>query len=328
MLRIINPSDDPYFNMAVEDYLVHTPEITADIFMLWQNRPTVVVGRHQNSSAEINVPLVREKNIAVVRRLSGGGAVYHDKGNLNFTFITRVQGRGPDFAAFSGPVIEILRQLGVPAEHTGRNDIVISGCKFSGNAQYRFKTRLMHHGTILWDSNLEDVALVLQPDESKTVARGITSVRSRITNVVEHLDQPIALKDFEQLLIEHIFRHTGEERQRELSLLELRNIEELRDKKYSTWEWNYGQSPQYTQGRKAQFPWGSMEAFLLVKQGRVAQCKFYGDFFTIDDLSVLETAIKNQPLQQEAITTALQSLDPGTVIPGSTVEQIRSLLID
>ncbi len=328
MLRIINPSDDPYFNMAVEDYLVHTPEIAADIFMLWQNRPTVVIGRHQNSSAEINLPLVREKNIAVVRRLSGGGAVYHDKGNLNFTFITRAQGIGLDFAAFSGPVIEVLRQLGVPAEHTGRNDIVISGCKFSGNAQYRFKTRLMHHGTILWDSNLEDVAEVLQPDESKTVARGITSVRSRVTNVAEHLDQPMPLKDFEQLLIEHIFRHSGEEQQRELSNLELRKIEELRDKKYSTWEWNYGQSPQYTQRRKAKFPWGSMEAFLLVKQGRVAQCKFYGDFFTIADLSVLETAIENHPLQQEAITTALQSLDPGTVIPGSTVEQIRSLLVD
>lgn len=328
MLRIINPSNDPYFNMAVEDYLVHTPDIDEDIFMLWQNRPTVVVGRHQNSSAEINLPFVRENNIAVVRRLSGGGAVYHDEGNLNFTFISRVQGMGLDFAAFTGPVIQVLEQLGVPAEHTGRNDIVIAGRKFSGNAQYRSKNRLMHHGTILWDSNLEDVAQALQPDESKTVAKGIASVRSRVTNISEHLNQPVTLNDFSELLTEHIFRHSGEQRQRELGSKELKTIEELRDKKYSTWEWNYGQSPQYTQRRKAQYPWGSMEAFLLVKQGIVAQCKLFGDFFTIADLSVMETALLGLPLQDEPIRSALQAVDPATVIPTASVEQILSLLVD
>jgi lipoate-protein ligase A len=328
MLRIINPSDDPYFNMAMEDYLVHTADITEDIFMLWQNRPTVVVGRHQNSSAEINLPYVRENNIAVVRRLSGGGAVYHDQGNLNFTFVSRIQGRGFDFAAFTMPVIEVLRQLGVAAEYAGRNDIVIAGRKFSGNAQYRFKDRLMHHGTILWDSNLEDVAQALQPDECKTVARGIASVRSRVTNISEHLPRFMTLKDFTQLLAEHLFRHSGEKREREFSGQELNAIGELRAKKYSTWEWNYGQSPQYTQRRKAQFPWGSMEAFLLVEQGKVAQCRYCGDFFNIGHLSDLEAAIINQPLQPEAITAALQSLDPGTIIPGATAEQIASLLID
>lgn len=328
MLRIINPSNDPYLNMAVEDYLVHTPDITEDIFMLWQNRPTVVVGRHQNSSAEINLPFVRENNISVVRRLSGGGAVYHDRGNLNFTFISRAQGMGLDFSSFTSPVIEVLRKIGVPAEHTGRNDIEIAGRKFSGNAQYRTKNRLMHHGTILWDSNLEDVAQALQPDESKTVAKGIASVRSRVTNICEHLPQPMALQDFQQLLVEHIFRHSGEERQRALKDQEMMAIENLRHKKYSTWEWNYGQSPQYTQRRKAQYPWGSMEAFLLVKQGIVDQCKLFGDFFTIADLSVLEAALLGLPLQDQPIRSALQALDPATVIPTASVQQIMSLLID
>lgn len=328
MLRIINPSNDPYFNMAVEDYLVHTPDTAEDIFMLWQNRPTVVVGRHQNSSAEINPAYVRENNIAVVRRLSGGGAVYHDGGNLNFTFISRAQGMGLDFAAFTGPVIEVLKQLGVPAEHTGRNDIVIKGRKFSGNAQYRFKNRLMHHGTILWDSNLEDVAQALQPDDSKTVARGIASVRSRVTNISEHLQEPLTLKEFEQLLAENIFRHSGERRQRGLGGKEMEAIDELRDKKYRRWEWNYGQSPQYTQRRKAQFPWGSMEVLLLIRQGKILQSKFYGDFFTIADLSVMEAVLLGLPLQEEPIRLALQALDPATVIPAASVEQLISLLID
>lgn len=327
MLQIINPSRDPYFNMALEDYLVHS-DIKEDLFVLWQNRPTVVVGRHQNSHAEINLPYVREKGIAVVRRLSGGGAVYHDEGNLNFTFITAASGMKLDFAAFTVPVIEALHQLGVPAVHTGRNDIVIKGRKFSGNAQYRFKDRLMHHGTILFDSNLEDVSQALQADESKTIARGIASVRSRVTNIAEHLDLPLSLEEFKNMLVENILSHSSFSRQRELNHLETAAVEALRDSKYTSWDWNYGHSPQFSQRRKAQFPWGSMEALLLVKQGKVAICRFFGDFFTISDLSILENALLGRPLQEEAVGEVLAALDPGTIIPGASVEQIMSLLIE
>jgi len=327
MLQIINTSDDPYFNMAVEDYLVHNTDIKEDIFMLWQNRPTVVVGRHQNSHAEINLAFVRQKGIEVVRRLSGGGAVYHDKGNLNFTFITTASGMKLDFAAFTVPVIEVLHQLGVPAEHTGRNDIVIKGRKFSGNAQYRFKNRLMHHGTILFDSNLEDVSQALQPDASKTIAKGVASVRSRVTNITEHLPRPVSLEEFKNMLLDNIFAHNNGFQQRELTESEIEKVNALRDSRYTSWNWNYGHSPQFSQRRSAHFPWGTMEALLLVKQGKIEQCNIFGDFFTITDLSTLENVLRGIPLQEEALREVLQAVDPGTIIPGANVEQIMSLLI-
>lgn len=328
MLQIINPSLDPYFNLALEDYLVHNPDIGADLLILWQNQPAVVVGRHQNSEAEINLPFIREKGIAVVRRLSGGGAVYHDRGNLNFTLITEATGRVLDFAAFTVPVIETLQQLGIPAEHTGRNDILIRGRKFSGNAQYRYKNRLMHHGTILFDSNLDDMARALQVDESKTVARGIASVRSRVTNIMEHLSEPVGLEDFQEMLVKNVFRCRGLRRQRVLSPAEIKAVQYLSDSKYRSWAWNYGRSPQYSQRRKRQFPWGSMEALLLVKKGQIVQCSLCGDFFTIADISTLEKALLGQPLQGETIEAVLTSIDPAAIIPGATVAQIMGLLIE
>lgn len=328
MLQIINLSDDPYFNMAVEDYLVHNPDLNEDIFMLWQNRPTVVVGRHQNSHAEINLALVRQKGIEVVRRLSGGGAVYHDRGNLNFTFITTAAGMKLDFAAFTVPVIEVLHQLGVPAEHTGRNDIVIQGRKFSGNAQYRFKNRLMHHGTILFASNLEDVSQALKPDASKTIAKGVASVRSRVTNISEHLPRPLSLEEFKNMLLERIRAHSNGFQRRELTGPEIEQVNALRNSRYTSWDWNYGHSPQFSQRRLARFSWGSMEAFLLVKRGIIEQCRFFGDFFTIADLSILEKALQGVPLREEALRGVLEALDPGTIIPGASVQQIMSLMID
>lgn len=328
MLQIINPSFDPYFNLALEDYLVHNTDIDEDLLILWVNRPTVVIGRHQNTATEINLPFIREKGIAVVRRMSGGGAVYHDKGNLNFTFITKATGNSLDFAAFTVPVIETLRQLGVASEHSGRNDVLIRGRKFSGNAQYRYKNRLMHHGTILFASNLDDVTRSLQVDEDKILAKGIASVRSRVTNIVEHLEEPVTLKVFQKLLLENIFNNRGGPRQRMLSSAELKAVEHLRDSKYRSWAWNYGRSPQYSQRCKGQFPWGNLEVFLLVERGQITQCRLFGDFFTIDDIYVLEKALIGQPLQPDAIETVLTTIDPAAIIPGATISQIMGLIIE
>jgi lipoate-protein ligase A len=185
VINIINESVNPYYNLALEEYLLKETDPGDDLFMLWQNRPAIIVGRNQNTWDEINLDFVRKNNIAVVRRMTGGGAVYHDLGNLNFTFIARDRKESSailDFARFARPVVDALRELGVPAEFSGRNDIVVDGAKVSGNAQYRYKDLVLHHGTLLFDSRIEDMVQALNVSKDKIASKGVASVRSRVAS--------------------------------------------------------------------------------------------------------------------------------------------------
>lgn len=318
MIRVINNSLNPYFNLALEEYLLKEFDHGDDIFMLWQNSPAIIVGRNQNTWDEINHTFVKEHKIAVVRRLTGGGAVYHDLGNLNFTFIARGQRKEHyDFASFARPVVAALRSLGVAAEFAGRNDILVAGKKVSGNAQYRYGDSVLHHGTLLFDSDINNLVRALHVSPEKFVSKGVTSVRSRVTNIKEHLPVPLEMKGFQAALVKAVFQaEDGQNMEYSLSGSDIARVEELVRTKYGTWDWNYGASPGYGLRKSGHFEWGKMEVLLDIEDGLIAACKIYGDFFGRKDISELERYLVNLPFQENALMQALDGIDLSSYING------------
>lgn len=328
MLNIDSQNNDPYFNMAVEEYvLTHLAE-TDDCFMLWQNRPAIIVGRHQNTWEEINADYVREHDIAVVRRLTGGGAVYHDLGNLNFTFVIRDQGKGFDFPRFGRPVVGALAQLGVQAEMSGRNDILIDGRKFSGNAEYRHQGRLLHHGTLLFSSDLSVLSQALQVKPQKIASKGVKSVRSRVTNISEYLSPSVTLQDFRQALLQAATSEFGNSMHAyTLTREDLSAIQILHDEKYATWLWNHGQTPEFNLRREQRFPFGEVDVRLNIKNGAIAECQIFGDFFTNADVGQLSTLLLGAPLSLTGLQSALRFADVAEFLPGLDNASFINLLL-
>lgn len=235
MLFIQNDNTDPYFNLALEEYLLK--EFSEDCFMLWQNEPCVIIGKNQNPLAEINQEFVEKNNIKVARRLSGGGAVFHDLGNLNFTFIINdTQNSLRDYRKFTTPIVEVLSNLGVKAEWSKRNDLIINGLKFSGNAQYKHKNRLLHHGTILFSSSLNDVRTSLKTDIS-IKGRWVKSIPSPITNVQEHLKKPLNIDELKMIIQNHIKNTQENFSIYNLTATDIEKITKLVNKKYANNKW-------------------------------------------------------------------------------------------
>lgn len=326
MIEIINQSDDPYFNLALEEHAVMSLPACENYFILWQNRPAVIVGRNQNTIEEINQDYISQKGITVVRRMSGGGAVYHDLGNLNFTFVVEDNQGFADFARFTRPVIKALRRLGIEAENNGRNDITIEGRKFSGNAQFKHKNRLMHHGTILFATNIEEMVNALNPRVEKISSKGIKSVRSRVTNISEHLSVPVSIEDFKRVLTEEVFREENNNDIYRLSEYDLQAVNELRDKKYSAWDWNYGTSPAYNIRKPRTFPWGSLDIRLEVKRGTITGCRIYGDYFSSRDIAELEVVFIGLNHREEEIGKCLEGIDLSSFLPQAEKQEFIELL--
>ncbi len=328
MIHIINYSTDPYFNLALEEYLLLDPDHRDEYFMLWQDRPVVVVGRNQNTLKEINLDVVKNRGVEVVRRLSGGGAVYHDDGNLNFTYIVNDEHHvGFDFARFTGPIIDTLGQMGIRAENSGRNDITISGKKFSGNAQFRWKNRLLHHGTLMFDSCIEDLAEVLNADTDKFVSKGVDSVRSRVTNIREHLVTEITLSQFRMALLQ-TFKATGMlEEERPLNEDELLAVEKLRRDKYHSWDWVFGTSPAFNVQSSTRFSWGKVEIGMYIEKSLIKDCRIHGDFFTNASMNDLCTALQGLSYRTEDIKSRLAELDLNIYFPAALPGEIETLIL-
>jgi len=328
MLYIRNDSNDPYFNMAVEEYVIKNMDPSEEYFFLWQNSPVVVVGKNQNTIEEVNMDFVKENNIAVVRRLSGGGAVYHDLGNVNFTYV--VDYRSEDLNSigrFCTAVVKALEKMGIKAEFSGRNDITIDGKKISGNAQYLTKNRLLHHGTLLFDSDLEMLTKALNVKEQKISSKGIKSVKSRVTNIKEHLSKPVTVDEFKELVAKLIFEVEGSPFREYLFTAEdLANIRRLRDEKYSTWEWNFGQSPEFDLIRTKRFPGGEVEVRMNVKDGYIKGIKFFGDFMSMRDVTELEQRLQGKKYREQDVREVLGDINLSEYFGSISLDDLMTVI--
>jgi lipoate-protein ligase A len=294
--------------------------------MLWQNDHAIIIGKHQNTLAEINESYVKEQGIRVVRRLSGGGAVYHDMGNLNYTIIADAREDSLDFGRFCDMVIRALAKAGVQAERNGRNDMTIDGKKFSGNAQYVRGGRIMHHGTILFDSDMSVLAGALRVDPAKIQAKGIKSVRSRVTNVRPYLPEDLTLAQFRAFLLESILEQFPGEKY-ELSETDIAAISAIKEKRYGTWQWNFGSSPACTVTKKQRFEGcGTVEAYIDMDKGCIKEISFRGDFFAAEDPAALADALANCPLEEAMLLQRLQNYDISRFFMGLNRENLLQLL--
>ena len=317
---------DPAFNLAVEEYVFNRLPRDRMYVMLWQNDNAIIIGKHQNTHAEINEAYVAQKGIRVVRRLSGGGAVYHDMGNLNFTIIADAQGDNLDFGRFCDIVIRALEKAGVYAQRNGRNDMTIDGKKFSGNAQYVKQGRIMHHGTLLFDSNAEVLSRALQVDPAKIQAKGVKSVRSRVTNIRPFLPNDMELPQFRALLLESILEQFPGTAYT-LTPEDLGAIEQLKQQRYDTWDWNYGHSPECTVHKRRRVEGcGTVEAYLTLKQGLVESIVFRGDFFGTEDPAALSEKLKGCRPDRESYAAALEGMDVSRYFMGLQQNDLLDIL--
>ena len=329
MKYIINNSNDTAFNIALEEYAFKHLLEEDMIFLLWVNKPSIIVGRHQNTIEEINRDYVREHGIEVVRRISGGGAVYHDYNNLNYTIISKeTENKAFDFKSFSIPVIKTLEELGVKAEFTGRNDLEIDGKKFCGNAQAYINGRIMHHGCLLFDVELSVLANALKVSKDKFESKGVKSVRARVTNIVDELPEKITVEQFRDLLLDYMKKEYPEMTEYVFSDDELDEINHIKETKFATWDWNYGKSPEYNVHRGTKFTSGKVEIFANVVESKIENIKIYGDFFGIEDVVAVEEALKGVKYEREDVLKALENLEIARYFAGISQEEIAEAIVE
>ena len=322
MLLIDSPSQNAYFNIASEEYLLHRFP-TEDIFLLYVNAPSIIVGKFQNTLAEINLDYVTEKDIKVVRRMSGGGTVYHDLGNLNFSFHTLLgQNDFGDFSFFTQPVLTVLNNLGVPAVLQGRNDLLVDGKKFSGNAKLARHGKMIQHGTILLDSEMEVLGDALKVNPLKFLDKAIKSTRSRVTNLIHYLPEETTTSDLKKLLTEEIIKNNPNAQRYELTEEDLTGIHKLMTEKYETWAWPFGFSPTYNFKRAIKVPAGFIEVHLDVVQGIIEKAKIFGDFFAAKPIEELEAELIGQKHELSQLTFLFSSLNLTDYFGKVTAEEV------
>ncbi len=306
---------DPQINLAIEEYALKHLNIDDDqqYLLFYVNGPSIIIGKNQNTIEEINTDYVDANHIKVVRRLSGGGAVYHDLGNLNFSFLAKDEGNNfSNFKKFTQPVVDALQKLGVNAELSGRNDITVEGRKISGNAQFTTKGRMFSHGTLMFDSEVENVIQSLRVKSEKIRSKGIKSIRSRVANISEFLDEQITMDEFKEILLRYIFdvEDVKDVPRYELTEDDWKKIYEISESRYQKWDWNYGRSPAFNiQHSKRIEGVGSYDVRLDVKKGIIQDVTIYGDFFGIGEVTDVEDKLKGVRYEREAIKEALKDVD-------------------
>jgi len=280
MLLLERNSTDPYFNIATEEYLVKNTD--EPIFMIWQNKPSVIVGKHQNPLREVNLDFIAQMQIPVIRRISGGGTVYHDLGNINYSFIDFGKAEHlVNFVKYSKPIIELLQNMNVDAQLVGKSDLKIKGKKFSGNASHVFKNRVLHHGTLLFNSNLSILEESIKIKKHHITDKAVNSNRSVVTNISDHLKGLVSIDEFKSSLIDHIKTEFPHIRETKLNEQQINEIQLLVKDKYRKWDWNFGYSPRYTISATINFN----------NQEHLIQFHFYKGF-----LNQIETECQDLPL--------------------------------
>ncbi|MFC6347539.1 lipoate--protein ligase [Vagococcus carniphilus] len=324
---------DPRINLAIETYLVQEMPVEEPILLFYINEPSIIIGRNQNTIEEINTDYVEKQGIHVVRRLSGGGAVYHDAGNLNFSFIMPDDGESfRNFGKVTQPIIDALHDMGVDgAELKGRNDLVIDGKKFSGNAMYSTNGRMFAHGTLMFDSDVNEVVNALKVRKDKIESKGIKSIRSRVTNIKPYLTdthQNMSTKDFRQEILLKIFETDSldDVNVYKLTDKDWERINAISDKLYRNWDWNYGRSPEFDLVRRKRFTIGSIEAKMNVSEGEIKEIRIFGDFFGLGEISDVENVLRGIKYDKEAIKEAVATIDVKKYFGNIEAEDLIELL--
>lgn len=316
---------DPCYNLAFEEYLL-TDKTRGSWLMLWQNANTLVVGLNQNTAEEINADFVSRHGITVVRRSTGGGAVYHDLGNLNYSFITDAGDvEKLSIERFALPVCRALGSMGLDAALGGRNDILVNGRKVSGVAQRLYRGRILHHGTLLFSSDPDMIAGALRVDPDKFRSKSMKSVRSRVGNISDFLPTEMSLEQFKRELLAQLSLD-GLER-RSLDGDELRRIERAADEKYRSWDWTYGRNPSYSYKNRARFPGGGVEVCMNVEKGVIADIDFSGDYMALSDNGPVIRALTGVRLRREEVYAALSRVDLTPVFGDIGAEAIAELIL-
>ncbi|WP_139891492.1 lipoate--protein ligase [Bacillus sp. D386] len=318
---------DPRINLAIEEYALKHLDIDESYLLFYINQPSIIIGKNQNTIEEINSDYVEENDIIVVRRLSGGGAVYHDLGNLNYSFITKDDGESfHNYKKFTEPVVEALKELGVNAELSGRNDLVVGERKISGNAQFATKGRMFSHGTLMLSSEIENVVSALKVKEDKIKSKGIKSIRSRVANISEFLSEPLTMEEFRQKLLEHIFGGMENVQEYQWTDEDWKKIMEISEERYQQWDWNYGKSPKFNIQHSHRFPVGQIDVRLEVAKGKIEECKIFGDFFGVGDVEEIQKRLVGVRFSKSELENALKDVNISHYFGNITKQDFVNLL--
>jgi lipoate---protein ligase len=311
MLCIDQKDTNPYFNIAAEEYLLKN--FRDNIFMLYVNEPSLIIGKHQNTLAEIDYQLAKDKGISVVRRLSGGGAVYHDLGNLNFTIIKNgAEGKLVDFKGFTQPIVSLLAKLNVKAEFTGHNSLYVDGKKISGNAEHIFKKRVIHHGTLLFSTNLQMLSNLLYVNTNRYTDKAVKSVRANTTNLKEYLPESYTIIEFKEFIFNYFLQNFENSTSYEFSQDDRKEVNALVRKKYGTWDWNFGYSPTYGFKREIELGGFKLEMSVLIDKGFFKTINFSGDAMadsTIEGISANLIGVRHNENEVENALKVLGLID-------------------
>lgn len=329
MIFINTKTNDPKLNTAIEFYAFNELAKKDDVFMLWINKPCIVVGKNQNTTEEINQKYCDDNNIDIVRRVSGGGAVYHDLNNLNYTIISNDKnGEAFDFKSFSKPVLDALDSLGVKANFTGRNDLEIDERKFCGNAQYVKSGRIMHHGCLMFDVDTSVLAEALKVSKDKIESKGIKSVRSRVTNIKEHLpNKEMTVSDFRNSLEKYMNEKFGMT-EYEFTDKDLEEINKIKAEKNDSWDWVYGKNPDFNIKRNRRLKTGKIEANIQVDHGVISAVKFFGDFFGVMDVADIAKKLEGIKYNKQSVNEVLSKEDINSYFLGATLEEVVDIIVD
>lgn len=319
---------DPRINLAIEEYILKNMDIEKDDYLLFYiNQPSIIIGKNQNTIEEINTDYVEENGIIVVRRLSGGGAVYHDLNNLNFSFLTKDDGNSfSNYKKFTQPVVDALARLGVNSELSGRNDILAEGKKVSGNAQYSTRGRMFSHGTLMFDLDIDAVVNSLKVKQDKIESKGIKSVRSRVANIIDFLPERITVEEFRMEILKSIFGGEENIKYYELTEEDWKKIHEISESRYQLWEWNYGKSPRFNIQKTKRFPSGSLDIRLDVNKGVIEEATIFGDFFGIGDVEEVAQLLIGTKYERGAIAEKLKNIEIPTYFGGISEEDFLQLI--
>lgn len=325
MMYLKCDSADANFNFALEKYAIEELDAAKEYFMFWRTTPTLMIGRYQNTLAEINMPYAKANDINIVRRITGGGTIYTDPNGWQFSFIVKSPGeRRIEFVTFTKPILDALHSLGVDAEKSGRNDLVIDGKKFSGNAQYVRRDVVLHHGSLLFDTDLERLVRALNVDDEKIISKGIQSVRARVTNIQDHLAQKMSSEAFRDVMLEYLLKDMETYA---LSQTDIDRVNEIKRSQFDTWEWNFGNDPKFNITKENRFAGGKLSVQSFVADGRIADIHFYGDFFAREGLCDLENRLKGCRYDKDEIKEALESAGAGDYFYNITPEEILGCII-